>query len=162
MFTRRRLALTCRQIVSRLENVSSGKSKDKLTIFSGHDTVIAPVLAALGLYHGDRCAWPSYASRIVFELYRLKTKPQTHYFRALYNGVDVTAGIPPCSKSLVVDAKSHSTPELSSDLDHKTIRVNGWTFCPLESLRWQIQQLISPHSNFDDACDLTKNSLLHK
>lgn len=47
----------------------------KLSIFSGHDTVIAPVLSALGVYHDSLCYWPGYASRIVFELYAVtKTK----------------------------------------------------------------------------------------
>jgi hypothetical protein len=46
-----------------------GAASPRLTLFSGHDTVIAPVLAALGVYHGDMCVWPPYASRIVFELY---------------------------------------------------------------------------------------------
>ena len=42
----------------------------RLTIFSGHDTVIAPVLAVLGVYREEgMCIWPPYASRIIFELY---------------------------------------------------------------------------------------------
>ena len=42
----------------------------KMGIFSGHDTVIAPVLAGLGVYSGQDCIWPPYASRIAFELWR--------------------------------------------------------------------------------------------
>ena len=42
----------------------------KLTVFSGHDTVIAPVLASLGVYTEELCVWPPYASRIVFELWQ--------------------------------------------------------------------------------------------
>ena len=42
----------------------------KLSVYSGHDTVIAPVLAALGLHKNDLCGWPPYASRIIFELWQ--------------------------------------------------------------------------------------------
>ncbi|KAJ1430277.1 hypothetical protein B484DRAFT_51761 [Ochromonadaceae sp. CCMP2298] len=43
----------------------------RLSIFSGHDSVIAPVLSALGVYRygGPLCTWPGYASRVVFELW---------------------------------------------------------------------------------------------
>ncbi len=50
----------------------------KLTLFSGHDTVIAPVLSALGVYrHQTLCHWPQYASRIVFELWERRTPDPT-------------------------------------------------------------------------------------
>ncbi|KAG5179930.1 histidine phosphatase superfamily [Tribonema minus] len=38
----------------------------KLALYSGHDTVIAPVLAALGAYD---CRWPPYASHVRIELW---------------------------------------------------------------------------------------------
>jgi hypothetical protein len=46
----------------------------RLSIFSGHDSVIAPVLSALGVYRygGPLCTWPGYASRVVFELWMHK------------------------------------------------------------------------------------------
>mmetsp|Transcript_7274 Transcript_7274/g.7980 ORF Transcript_7274/g.7980 Transcript_7274/m.7980 type:complete len:220 (-) Transcript_7274:83-742(-) len=44
---------------------------EKVTIFSGHDTVIAPVLSGLGVYRGKLCRWPQYASRIIFELWEI-------------------------------------------------------------------------------------------
>lgn len=50
----------------RSQDVLSGDSRTKFALFSGHDTVIAPVLAALGAYD---CRWPPYASHIVFELW---------------------------------------------------------------------------------------------
>jgi hypothetical protein len=49
----------------------------RLSLFSGHDSVIAPVLAALGIYEGPLCLWPGYASRIVFELWRHKDAGRT-------------------------------------------------------------------------------------
>ena len=49
----------------------SGASRtERLSVFSGHDTVIAPVLAGLGAYAGDLCIWPGYASNIAFELWQ--------------------------------------------------------------------------------------------
>lgn len=44
----------------------SGKSATKFALFSGHDTVVAPLLAALGAYD---CRWPPYASHVAFELW---------------------------------------------------------------------------------------------
>ncbi|CAE8590548.1 unnamed protein product, partial [Polarella glacialis] len=58
-----------------------------LAVFSGHDTVIAPLLSALGAYHRF-CEWPSYASRIAFELYS-RPMSKAHvvfYVRVLFNG----------------------------------------------------------------------------
>lgn len=42
----------------------------RMSVFSGHDTVIAPVLAGLGVYRDHLCRWPGYASSIVFELWQ--------------------------------------------------------------------------------------------
>ena len=56
------------------ESVSYGrgpyKTPEKLSIFSGHDSVIAPVLAGLGVYREGLGRWPGYASNIVFELWQ--------------------------------------------------------------------------------------------
>jgi hypothetical protein len=48
---------------------STTTKNQRLTVFSGHDTVIAPVLSSLGVYFGDLCKWPSYASRIIVEVW---------------------------------------------------------------------------------------------
>jgi hypothetical protein len=92
----------------------------KFTLYSGHDTVIAPVLAALGVY--DRfCVWPPYASRIAFELWESLRTPMVRkhdcgdancgyssvrfnktidrfYVRVIFNGEDVTRYIPACAE----------------------------------------------------------------
>lgn len=47
------------------ETNTNTKAK-KFALFSGHDTVIAPLLAALSAYD---CKWPPYASHIAFELW---------------------------------------------------------------------------------------------
>lgn len=52
------------------KSVSLSKTPVKLSVFSGHDTVIAPVLAGLGVYRDNLCKWPGYASNIVFELWQ--------------------------------------------------------------------------------------------
>lgn len=44
----------------------SGETSTKFALFSGHDTVVAPLLAALGAYD---CRWPPYASHVAFELW---------------------------------------------------------------------------------------------
>lgn len=50
--------------------LSGASQTERLSVFSGHDTVIAPVLAGLGAYAGDLCIWPGYASNIAFELWQ--------------------------------------------------------------------------------------------
>lgn len=49
-----------------LQKTLSGESSIKFALFSGHDTVVAPLLAALGAYN---CRWPPYASHVAFELW---------------------------------------------------------------------------------------------
>lgn len=49
-----------------LSGGSDGDQKKKFALFSGHDTVVAPLLAALGAYD---CKWPPYASHVAFELW---------------------------------------------------------------------------------------------
>lgn len=60
------------ELVSHLvrASLSSDRNQERVALFSGHDTVIAPVLASLGVYRGDLCRWPPYASRIIFELWQ--------------------------------------------------------------------------------------------
>jgi hypothetical protein len=43
-------------------------------LYSGHDTVIAPVLGALGL--SALCGWPPYAARIAIEVWRLPPRSE--------------------------------------------------------------------------------------
>ena len=117
----------------------------KLTIFSGHDTVIAPVLAALGVYQQrDFCVWPPYASRIIFEVYVKNEKPlKTVYdesyarkfvmVRVLYNGEDVTKDITACGVAM---------------------KGNSLSLCPLGALEVQINNLILPYDSIDEACKM--------
>lgn len=151
-----------RQVLSRLNGaahmISLGMDgeKEKVSVFSGHDTVIAPVLSALGVYSRENaalCKWPHYASRIVFELYRNEKLQNTNLkvnrkrfrqldkesdinsgelkgfgVRVLYNGLDITRLIPSCG----------------------TEKVSP--LCSLTALNRQIDKIISPHNTFADAC----------
>eukprot|EP00794_Sanderia_malayensis_P015145 gene15145-16702_t len=78
----------------------------KIVMFSGHDTVLVPLLAVLGVHDGK---WPPYASRIVFELWESKTnhnpgiagsdlyqKFQGYYLRVIYNGKPLTGKVKFC------------------------------------------------------------------
>jgi len=54
-----------------LPSTAGASHHKKVSVFSGHDTVIAPVLSSLGVYrHEALCKWPGYASRIVFEVWQ--------------------------------------------------------------------------------------------
>ncbi|RUS83110.1 hypothetical protein EGW08_009142, partial [Elysia chlorotica] len=62
-----------------------------VALYSGHDTTLSPLLAALGL--NDQ-VWPGYATRLVFELYRRAAGPDVpaqHFVRILLNGKPVTS-----------------------------------------------------------------------
>ena len=78
----------------------------KLTIFSGHDTIISPLLSMLGVHNWR---WPPYASRLVFELWKdtngvenrgggakLLSKFDNYFIRVLYNGIDLTSKVIIC------------------------------------------------------------------
>jgi hypothetical protein len=119
-------------------------ARARLTLFSGHDTVIAPVLEGLGLYEGgSRCKWPPYAARIAFELWRKEltaggtgtgtgTGTQTDadgggalFVRVVYNGQDLTADIPAC---------------------------RGASPCPLQAVQGQVAALLPPATSLQEAC----------
>ncbi|CAD5115609.1 unnamed protein product [Dimorphilus gyrociliatus] len=61
------------------------KLTPKIALYSGHDLTIKSVLTALGLFDGR---WPSFAARVVFELY--ETPEGRHQVRILYNGIDIS------------------------------------------------------------------------
>ena len=110
------------------------EERKALHVFMGHDTVIAPVLAGLGLYKGDLCGWPPYASRISFELLKSKgmgrnggsaeTSP-AYFVRIIYNGRDLTSQAEKCA---------------------------GLSPCPLQKIEETILGLIKPFSSLDEAC----------
>lgn len=129
-----------------------------LHVFSGHDTVIAPVLTALGIYqHSSYCNWPNYASRIAFEAwtpvgkaakkYGVGTRNGDNMFsvqtsnmhvRVVYNGEDVTSHIPMCTGSSVQFGKKGA--ERAS-------------LCPLALIVKQIESNLGPgKKSLEQAC----------
>lgn len=108
-------------LVHRLEAAAAGDA-ERLLLFSGHDTVLAPVVAALGGAKAPSlCRWPPYASRLVFEVWRAEKprrgKNQTDYVRVLFNGRAITQHLNGCRSRL---------PHSSSGLSHE--------LCPLSAL----------------------------
>lgn len=116
----------------------------KMSIFSGHDTVIAPVLAGLGAYNGKDCVWPPYASRIAFELWRPKLipasgtlRPSDWYVRVVFNGKEITSLIPSC------------IAERSQKGNKSTSKTK---MCSLDALSGQVQELLGSAKSIQDAC----------
>ena len=107
-----------------------------MTIFSGHDTVVAPVLAALSVYSStELCRWPPYASRIVFELWQpvgraVQDINTESFVRILYNGLDLTSKIPTCHDEV---KKQHG-------------------LCSLGSFAQQVMNSLGGKENLQDAC----------
>ncbi|CEM39194.1 unnamed protein product [Vitrella brassicaformis CCMP3155] len=64
-----------------------------IALWSGHDTTLMPVLAAMGAWDGK---WPSYASIIILELYTVGADSREAYFRLIYNGEVITSMIKGC------------------------------------------------------------------
>lgn len=72
------------EIAINIQSKIKGLSKDlKLIVFSGHDTSIAPLLAAFDVL-GDE--WPPFASNIILELFEEKQSPNKHHVRLIFNG----------------------------------------------------------------------------
>ncbi len=82
------------EVVGRFQQAAAGEGGAKLALYSAHDTVLAPLVAALDGYDvDDGCEgrWPPYASRVVMELWEVEgegqgTAEERHAVRLLYNG----------------------------------------------------------------------------
>lgn len=70
-------------ILSKMEDWISGSMKKHFILYSGHDTTMTALLSALEAFDGHR---PSYAARVVFELWKAKTETNGYLVRILYNG----------------------------------------------------------------------------
>lgn len=71
-----------------------------LAVLAAHDTVVAPLAAALNVFDGK---WPPLATRLVFELWR-EPLLGGRYLRVLYNGLDLTRQVPGCALPLCPQA----------------------------------------------------------
>jgi len=135
-------------------HTSDGSSATrKVTIFSGHDTVISPVLAALGVYK-QFCTWPSLASRIVFELWKVSkslnnrsdsnsnSRYSDYFVRILFNGEDIVMKIPKCQNEYF-RRKNRSESNSSS---YPPI------LCPFHVIESIVRDMISPFTTIQEAC----------
>lgn len=114
------------EILQKLQGSEGGRNL-KLAVFSGHDSVVAPVLSALGVYSGDLCRWPPYASRIAFELYQKSSDQQDTepYVRVVYNG-KVMSSLIGCPRDS--------------------------TMCPLSSFAGGVHSLLNGMADLQSAC----------
>mmetsp|Transcript_24354 Transcript_24354/g.35731 ORF Transcript_24354/g.35731 Transcript_24354/m.35731 type:complete len:213 (-) Transcript_24354:134-772(-) len=125
--------------------MASETEKGGIQVFAGHDTVIAPVLSALGVYgHPSICAWPPYASRITFELWTPSSQSKSRwYIRLMYNGKDVTGLVPSCQSPLSI-----------TNSDRKTDRKSEpYLLCPMSLFFKQIDTMLHPHTSLTEACE---------
>ena len=116
-----------RDIFGRLQAASQETSSERISVFSGHDTVVAPLLAALGGMRAPMlCRWPPYASHITFEVWSRNGADgpsnggATLEVRVLFNGEAVTRYLNGCDRS--IDGAEGD-------------------FCPLNSLMAAVRQL---------------------
>lgn len=102
-FSKLAMAPLFQEILDQLQTASRFESQEAYTatntnsvinLFSGHDTTIMPVLAALKIWDG---VWAPYASLIVIETFASEGK---HFFRIVYNGKVLTANFEGCSEEL--------------------------------------------------------------
>ena len=97
-----------RQIRPHMEEGHDEKSLVKLSVFSGHDTTIMPVLAALDPNLWEDKEWPPYASMVLLELHDINFDsltdksifPSDFAFRLIYNGNVITQKITGCPDDL--------------------------------------------------------------
>lgn len=61
-----RLGPFYQDLLDLLDDAASGETTLKFALFSGHDTTVGPLLAAL---RADDSVWPHYASNVAFELW---------------------------------------------------------------------------------------------
>ena len=89
------------EIVQHMGKVAQGETNTVFHLFSGHDSTVEPIAAAINISDGH---WPRYASRIVFELYStMKKKEKVMLIRVLYDGEVTTHRLPGCSENMYKD-----------------------------------------------------------
>jgi len=91
-FARLKIQPLLYEIAHRMKHQSdfSDMLSPKFVLYSGHDSTVEPMAAAIGVSNGN---WPRYASRLVFELYAPTNDASADTvagIRVLYNGQDVT------------------------------------------------------------------------
>ena len=144
---------------------------EPLILFSGHDTVVAPLLAALGgMRTPSLCRWPPYASRLAFEVWlaeppRLAEPPLRH------SAAELPAD--PAAGEGEVQAAGHTegpvayvrvlfngrvvTHTLHGCRGRKSLRGISRELCPLTALSKVVQSLAT---DFRTACGIEAAELL--
>ena len=74
--------LLARDLETRIDAVVSGRPGPKMALFSSHDSTVAPLLCALGLYFDH---WPPYASTVLLEVLSETQSPEVMYVRLIFN-----------------------------------------------------------------------------
>lgn len=77
------------EMVARMDSAITSNVTDTLTLWSGHDTSVIPMLNALGLWRG---AWAPYAAQLVFEIW--EDANGAFYIRIIYNGEVLSGDFP--------------------------------------------------------------------
>ncbi|CAD6186572.1 unnamed protein product [Caenorhabditis auriculariae] len=117
---RRLQAIETYAILNYLNQAVEKSQRDKdykfVRIYSSHDSVIGPLLRAMGLSVVDPC---SYGARLVFEVYE---HPSDGLFvRVLYNGEDMTRKVDFCQNKKHWTRHGLCSVEAFSDYVHKVL-----------------------------------------
>lgn len=142
-------------IAAQLRAVHERRTSLRFSARFAHDTVVYPLLAALGA--GDS-EWPGYASRITFELWALRAEPHNQTLglvRVLYQGEDITPEMR-CSSSWGPPHKTISGIPTGAGAQ---MRARAWlalagSACTVDSFEAQIDELIAPYASYAEACAL--------
>lgn len=76
-------------------SLPDNRVQDEISVYSGHDTTLTPLLLALELPVDQ---WPPFASRLIFELYKPSTDSSSvgYLVKVIFNGKDVTKRLKFC------------------------------------------------------------------
>ena len=83
-------------------NIHQKDNSPRMTLYSGHDDTIMPLLATLGPWFQKNMIWAPYASMFIIEIHGVlnKNKIVKHVFRLVYNGQVLTKHIDECNDEL--------------------------------------------------------------
>lgn len=140
-----------------------GDRTGKVVVFSGHDTTLQSITAAIGILGGHPDAHlPPFGSRLIFEFYRrikvLPNSPQKLHFRVVYNGIAVTHLVSFCKEKATENSHAgRSKSDTIKTANNFNTKFDGKVFfCPIENLVRFIHDnyfnSFDNATNFKDAC----------
>lgn len=116
------------EVLRRMNEAAYGDgTAEKVVVLGGHDTTVAPLGAILKIWDQK---WPPFASRIVFELWKL-TPSSPPAVRVLVDGQPMTHRIPGCRE------KGH---------------LYSAKLCALDHFATTVQELLGGFSDIQSAC----------